>query len=341
MEKRKSNFEILRILSVFAILIMHSMGTMLNKANVFEIGVITFLDSLLNASSSCLMLLSGYFGIRRSLKKIISLECIVLFWSFINGIYYMVQTQNWARQAVIEMLFPTLSGGHWFVSGYMIIMIFATYINQWIEKAEKRKFSEALILGVGIFYVFPTIFYADFTNTGGKNIIYLLILYLIGRYIKIYQLAEKLTIRKALVLYVGIVGLTFCLNLFAEEIGLRFAFSRDCSVLILLQGILLVVIFEKINIQNDIVNFWAGNIISVILGEQFARNIVGRVMLNFNFLNAWWYKCILEVILVFILCMAIEKIRKISGNKVEFWVYNKLKYYFKDVAGNERIKDFI
>lgn len=315
------------------------MGTMLDSVNKFEIGVITFVTSIFNASSSCLMLLSGYFGIKRSIKKLISLECIVLFWSFINGIFCVIQGSAFGRDAVVRMFFPTLSGGHWFVSGYIVIMLFAPYINSWIVKTEKCKFREALILGGAVFYVFPTIFYVDFTGSGGKNIIYLLILYLVGRYIRIYQMPQMFTIRIAMVCYIGLALLTFCLNMFAEKIGMRFAFSRDCSIFILLQAVLLIVIFEKVSVQSNIVNHLSGNIISVILGEQFARRIIESVMLNYNVENTWWISCILEVILVFILCMVIDRLRKFIGNRAEVCWGNKLKYFIREVQNNDRIKD--
>lgn len=70
--KRNSSVELFRILCIFGILLMHGTGEIKNNLSGNNMTVIIFVTSICNISSSCLMILSGYYGMVYSSQKLIS-----------------------------------------------------------------------------------------------------------------------------------------------------------------------------------------------------------------------------------------------------------------------------
>ena len=83
-KQRNSTIELLRVLCILMIVFMHLVGIWWDFCdNLFDKEFIIFVNSLCNCAVTIFMLISGYYGIRFNLKKIIRFEMMVLFYSIL------------------------------------------------------------------------------------------------------------------------------------------------------------------------------------------------------------------------------------------------------------------
>ena len=68
---RKSNFELLRLFCIFGIVVMHAMGNIDTSLSVWNTESHIFVNALFNTGVTCFILISGYFGIKFRLEKLI------------------------------------------------------------------------------------------------------------------------------------------------------------------------------------------------------------------------------------------------------------------------------
>lgn len=74
---RNSSIELLRILCIFGIIFMHTIaygGDELSQMNRY---LLIFANCFTNLGVTCFMLISGYFGVRFNLQKLIKLDLMV------------------------------------------------------------------------------------------------------------------------------------------------------------------------------------------------------------------------------------------------------------------------
>ena len=78
---RSSNFELLRLLCIFGILMMHTFGGIDTSVSFFNTEIHVLVNSIFNMGVTCFILLSGYFGIRFDFKKLIRLDLMIIFFN--------------------------------------------------------------------------------------------------------------------------------------------------------------------------------------------------------------------------------------------------------------------
>ena len=83
---RNSSIEMLRLFAIFGIVIMHVNGPLLSDAFGINSIWIQIENSIFNCGVSVFVLISGYFGIRRSSFKILLLELSALFYSLVASL---------------------------------------------------------------------------------------------------------------------------------------------------------------------------------------------------------------------------------------------------------------
>lgn len=339
--KRNSSVELFRILCVLGILLMHGTGEIINNLSGNDMTVIIFVTSICNISSSCLMILSGYYGMVFSSQKLISLYGISLFWSIFSLITknFLGTLGGESRQELLAFFFPVLSSRNWFVTGYIYILILSNYINLIFERMDKKQFSRLLMILLTIFSILPTFFFFDPTNTGGKGIIHLFIMYLIGAYIYRYVDMEKYHKGSLFLLGCFLFFLTGILNIVAEKNGVRFCFLRDCSIFTIAESIIFCTFFLKFKFYNNFINMVSKNIISVILGENVILMLLKLVSGNYFDMDLYsadfsyfWKVLIIRSFIIVLIAIVIEKLRSFIFIKPETFIAKKLKIFIKETS---------
>ena len=134
---RSSNIELLRIVAMFCIILYHQLYFFVEKLSgndallhslevPFHVGVILF------------VLISGYFGIRTSLKGLINLLLPVAVYYCFGGIIVAIFTRDFSSLAS-TLLFVSNSP-YWYVQVYLYLFLLSPLMNlYWRKDADGKK----------------------------------------------------------------------------------------------------------------------------------------------------------------------------------------------------------
>ncbi|MCD2502886.1 acyltransferase family protein [Clostridium sp. NSJ-145] len=176
--QRNSNFELLRIICIILVICGHI--TMYN-GTLGQIGTINYyigniIRSFCMVAVNCFILISGYFGIKFSLKKLIKLECIVVFHTlllFILAVIFKIHTISFKED--ILLLMPVLTKRYWFITIYIALCVISPILNLIVNVITKEQYKKILIISIIMFYILPTFLYTinapTITGDSGYGII--------------------------------------------------------------------------------------------------------------------------------------------------------------------------
>lgn len=326
---RDSNFELLRILCIFGIVSMHTFGSFYGTATGVNLVYGVFINSLFNTGISIFVLISGYFGIRFSARKYLRLESETLFYSVISVVVIGIVSNSWAIKDIIMAFIPVASGKYWYITCYMLMLVFSEFINKAPDKLSKKDFQKLLALMFVVFSVVPTIIQFHVMNDGGKGLANMLLMYYIGRYIRLYGNDEKgigvktgmrigFPLIGVVVVLVGFV-LNMVLTMLRGGTGVCAPFARDCSAIIVLSSVAIFMSFKRMRFQSAIINGIAKHVVAVYLLEGAMRTLIGNFFDISLYGERWYLFAVIAayVIVVMVACMIVDLIRMPIDRYVE------------------------
>ena len=266
-EKQKNyGIDALRMLAMFMVVILHllNQGGILNASGRFtsqyEAG--WFLQSAAFCAVDVYALISGYVWVNAKYRyrNLIELWLQVLFYTvLITVLFWMFVPDSVSVVEWLKAFFPTMFNQYWYFSSYVGLFLFIPLLNVILEKMEKKKLKFCIGMILVFFSCVQTLFYSDaFGTNDGLSVIWLMILYLVGGYIRKYGSGKKGKAVKYLVGYVVMIGLTWLSKLFIEILTLHILGEVRAgnylisykSPTILLAAICLVMFFESISISS-------------------------------------------------------------------------------------------
>lgn len=190
---RNSNIEILRFFLMTLILIWHVLVHGYDLKNIGYLSIssenIYFKILLLVITSpavNCFMFISGFYGIRFSIKKLIYFILMSYFCFLIVNIF-LYKNELFSIKNFIKNIFPFATGYWWFLTNYLIIFILSPIFEKYFTNSEKSKIRNIII----IFGVFNILHFTNLISNSGSNLTNLLFMYLLGRYFYHYPLTIK------------------------------------------------------------------------------------------------------------------------------------------------------
>lgn len=329
---RQSNFELLRIISMFMIVGLHyfnaSMGGALRHLSPGEPNYyVTFLlESLFIVSVGCFILITGYFSINKKsveLNKAIDLIVQMVFYGLL--FYFIAVAFGWLSFSVIEMVkaaFPILIGRKWFIQVFVILYLLIPFLNTGLNNMDKKTYQSFLIIMLLMFSVYPSFLPSPPVTDSGYGIITFVLFYAVGGYIRKHYQSER---SKSFYLrgYLLTSVITFVFSIAVDFLvpgqlgrvwGYNFVFNIFGSIFLFL-------LFSKLKIQSDKINYYAG----FVLGVYFVRTdpslnnfIYERVLQTHNFWHSPWFiiHAILSISVVYIVSTIIDMGRK--------WIFDKI-----------------
>lgn len=231
MEHRKSNIELLRIISILFIIIFHCVfksgfsfepGISVNKLLVKtfymfgELGVNLFI------------LIFGYFMVNSGFKwkKLIRLLAEVQFyyWGTIFvacklGFYELSGLKN-----IFLSFFPVTLNSYWFITAYIIVYILSTYFNILINVMDKKTYQKFLVTVLGLYCVLPTAFGLFLGSTETmlyyNRMIWMVVVYFLGAYIQKYGISiirtKKSAVKVTVLSIVVLLSSILLINQFSD-----------------------------------------------------------------------------------------------------------------------------
>lgn len=260
--ERNYGIDLLRLVSMFLVCLRHtlSQGGVLAASSEISNAIYSFLFILTSSAVDCFAIISGYFATNKKIKfeKIIKMWFQVLFYSFgislaINVLRIVFSSpEGFELSYVISSLFPLLNHRYWYFSAYVILFFFMPFLNKAfldLNKEESKRTLLVLFILMIIMCYFRNASSHNFLSEG-RSAFWLIIMYIVGLLINKSGFLGK-TKQKTLILYF--------LSLNVLSFILSYYYNVETSINIYpiswLEAIVLVKIFEKMNVDEKIVSF--------------------------------------------------------------------------------------
>ena len=316
-KKRNSNIELLRFILMAAIcfwhVIIHGYGSMKSDTDSNML-LVSFCCALFSPAVYCFMFISGWYGIKFSLKKyahfaFIAFVCFCLSMSinyFWGGI---------SPAIVVEFFFPISCNFWWFLTCYAMVFLVAPFINLGFEQLETKTLKQIM----GIMTFIEIVCLLNLVPNRGSSFFGLLYIYCLGRFIKKgdYSFSSpKLTF----IYFISLVALWVSIYLGYDFVinGYRLSFillsyNNPC---IIMMAICIFFLFQKFKpTYNSKINY----ILTDVLAIYLLTEGVGEPLYHYlaNTISQNWLIGILLVFLVMFIALVIGKL--ISNSFVWLW----------------------
>jgi len=270
--QRNSNIELLRLVSMLLIMALHanqqSLGGPTAEVTAAD-PVLMFWRQFAMQLSVCgvnvFVLISGWFGIRPKIKSFGSFVFQVLFYSC--GLFAIMCLLGSRLPALNTLELLWFGSGYWFVPAYIFLYVLSPVLNAFVESADRICFKRLLITFFSMELLYGWAF-DDFANLdGGYSALSFIGLYLLARYLRLYQPAiTRWKKRELLLLYIlfGLVGGS--ITLASLMCGIPFlaehVFGKMqiyTSPMVIMPAVLVLLFFNQLDIKSKVVNWLASS----------------------------------------------------------------------------------
>ena len=270
-KNRQSNMELLRIFSMLCIVVYHIFLFGLDAHHPEE-PLYKSLQIPFHVGVPIFVMISGYFGIRFSLRGLFRLLGMAYIYAIVIELLSVVFFSVPLGSAIKSMLVIG-TGRHWFLTTYLWLYLLSPIFNRYFTDLDSRR---RLYLGFILFFM---VFYCGHLMKGdpslesGKNIINFLFLYYIGNTIHYYE-SHLARIKWQILLLIYIL-----FNSFVIWVGYEYqstwqlpmigniwyrCFEYD-SVGLYLNSILVFLLFSRLHFSSGIVNNIASSVFTMYL----------------------------------------------------------------------------
>jgi len=190
---RESNFELLRILAMFFVLVVHadfgSIGVpSATEASTMPLETITriIIEFTALVSVNLFVLISGWFGIRATMKGFSKLLFQAVFFSAtIFLLFVALGKAQLTPFNIYDALLYEWTNSQWFVISYMILFCLAPVLNAYIDKATPRQLGLTVLAYMGL-QTFASFLMGVDEFTAGYSGISFIGLYLLARWLRLH-----------------------------------------------------------------------------------------------------------------------------------------------------------
>ena len=340
---RDSNMELLRIVAMLLVMIVHANFRALpvptyEEANHEIMSSILrfFTESFSIICVNVFILLSGWYGIKLKIERLLEFVFQVLFFSIIGLIIIQfISPEKYTLTNCIGNILLTDKWDYWFVKAYLGLYLFSPILNSFIEYATKKQYQIVLIA----FYVFHTVYGWAFPEGAiyferGYSAMSFMGLYLLARYIRLYpfSLCRK-SYRFDLFIYLFITVLITLIQFFFKRTDIPYGgyFIFYSCPLVIISAVFFMLIFTKIHLKSRFVNWVACSCFAVYLLHSngfLAKPYYDNIILNwFNELSTipFLMHVIPFILFVFIAAILLDKIR------LAIWKVITIKFHLNKI----------
>lgn len=217
---RRANMELLRIVAMGMVVVLHylanSIATVPEGSMQGTDVVYAVLESLCIVAVNIYVLISGYFLSEAEFSPVRPVRVIgqTLFYTvFIPPVLALFSVLPFSEvfnpYHIWNSIFPVQSGHYWFVSAYVVMLLFSPFLNLGVKKLEKRQLLWALGALLLFFCIGKTLSPLQFaTDRYGYDFGWFMVLYLIGACIRRFGTGRFCNMRRGLALYLGSAAVT-------------------------------------------------------------------------------------------------------------------------------------
>lgn len=294
--------------------------------------IFSILTVLFKNSVNLFALITGFLYCKKEIhyKNIIKIVFIVLFYCILFTILFrLIKPSIFSDKMVyFNSLFPIFSGRYWYPVSYVMLFFMIPFLNIMINHLNKKDL-ELLIKIIFIFLCVITTFgfYDFFKIYNGYSPFWLMYVYILGGYIKLYDFPKKIKRRSLCVL--------FCMNIliiWLSIIVIRYLTTRLIghsifenvlvqynSPFVLMNSLIVFALLYKIKLENSLlknslekIGYYAFEVYIIhahfLVITNILPNISKKMILIDNFLIS--LICLfIEIILIYLSCIMLGFIR--------------------------------
>lgn len=223
---RNYGIDFLRILSMLFVLLLHILkhGGILANLEKLSLGynIAWFVEICAYCAVNCYALISGFFGYssKQKYSNIINLYFQTAFYAVLaTGIFYFMNPDEIGEKVFIKAVFPFGFNVYWYFTAYFCMFFFIPFMNKILEVCDFKQLTGLVSALIVFFSLIPLIFKSDvyFTNNG-YTVLWISVMYIIGGYIRKYELHKKISNIKCFLIYFGAVLVTFGQKVITEYV---------------------------------------------------------------------------------------------------------------------------
>lgn len=281
--ERNYGIDLLRIFSMFLIVILHALGhggVILNAIEgTNQCSVSWFIEIFSYCAVDCFGIISGYVGFGNkkngfSINRYVRLWLEVSFYCVI--IATVIKCTGLLELSLKDLLmspFPIVNGSYWYFTAYTGLFILAPLINEGVAGCNDKVLKEKMLLIVLIF-TGVNLFVDRFSLENGYSVIWLCILYYIGAVLKKCNLTRNISKSKYLLIACLCIVFTWLVFLTRVDVkvgNLSFTYLSMISYVsptILIVAVIYVVIFSRMKFTNktqSIIKFMSSSSFAIYL----------------------------------------------------------------------------
>lgn len=308
--ERLSKFEALRLLCMLMVLNLHSFAGWQQGGGVWQAADF-FRESTSICAVDCFILISGYFGIKWKFRSFFHLVFQILFYSV--AIYLAVVALGiveWDTHAFLER-FECLFAKSWgFAIAYLILYFCAPVLNVFAEKSSAKEL---------LLYILVIFLAINFISISVEQAGTFALLYLIGRYLRKINIAEKkipaaggywitTTLIFCLVYFLLFKTLHISDALLVNSRPIGFLGYDYAAPLVILQAVFLFLVFARMSFHSKVINWAARSCFAIYLIHMHPTiKDIGYLSFTSGLYSCpvWQHAVALILLMVSVFCLSI------------------------------------
>lgn len=266
--QRKTGVDILRMLSMYMVVVLHVLGQggVLSSAQWMSKRYMAawWLEIAAFCAVNCFGLISGYVGYGSKFRwsKLVGLWLQVAFYTVgITVLFAFFAPDTVSEIQWIRAFFPFTTSQYWYITAYAGMFLFLPFLNLILEHSSKVQVIGFLLAAGVMFSVLPRVLMEEpYELSNGYSMIWLIILYLLGGWIRKYNIVRYVSKRWCVILFLGSTTLVLLSKLLFENkkihiLGKDVAggmFVHYLSPFIILNAVALLCLFAQVDFQSQI-----------------------------------------------------------------------------------------
>lgn len=359
-ESRNYSLDLLRIVCMLMIVFMHMQTHGGIEQLWHDAKYINLIMRWMTIVSSCavniFVMISGYYLSNRGGVKpssLIKTIFQVIFYSWIIcTVLLLTKNINPLSEDFIKSICPISFRKYWFATSYVGLCLISPFINNSLKLMSKKQHFSLIVLLLFMMSVVTDIIPGSsaFNVDSGYSIVWFAVLYIIAAYIRKYVDVKRISGKKCIIVYficsiiilISTVILTVLIGKysFISRVLFDTYYCRYNSIFIAIESCCLFLAFLKIKIAKKwmirCICFFAPLSFGVYLisDNNPLRDVIWKIVYVFGAFDGSIIlipiKSLLFVLVVFVICALIDKVRMILFNQI---------YHTKPVKKSLRLLD--
>lgn len=329
---RNSSVESLRIIAIIMIISMHLMGKWWQTHSMINREMIIFLNAIFNTGNTLFILISGYYGIKLRARKVFRLWFMTLTYTIpLFFLTWAITREYGGPRFVVNSFLPIMTNYKWFATSYILLTLISPFINSAFDNLKKSDKEKVLCIGCMFFVVAPTLLFTGILKDGGKGIVNMLLVYLLGRYVRLHGVPPFLNthgMAKGILLILIIFGGNSLFSLMTNHIIGYFAY--DSSIFIVCLSLVIFKYFINKEYHSKMINRLATYCFPIYLFSDIVWLLFADTIKSYMDKTTCWLMMPLFIVVAVVLSVVYENIRKATFGKIEERVFVFLKDKMKN-----------